>query len=281
MIKRSIITIIGLLISIPMLYAWGRKDHNYFMAWASGGYSQLVHNIEPARDYGSIGGAVGLGYEYHYNDFIFSTGLEFMLYNSRSKLDNYKIDRDVLDSEGYEVVYKYNFYKYREKYIMGTIQIPLLFGGRSDNFYAMGGLKIGVNLFGQSTINSEFETKGWYKQYIDEFENMPNHYYFNGFDANNKSKLDLSFMDVSLSAEIGWFLEDMTKFKRPNPVARISIFCDYGLNNVIDNRYPKGDFLNFPRANPVDIEHNTILQGNTAKGKRVNTLFVVLKQLLC
>ena len=103
---------------------------------------------------------------------------------------------------------------------------------------------------------------------------MPNHYYFSGLEAHNKDKLDHSFMDVSLSAEFGWFLEDMTKYKLPNPVARISIFCDYGLNNIISNQHAQGDFLNFPKANPVDIEHSTILHGTVAKGKRVNTLFV-------
>ena len=237
----------------------------------------LIHNIQPAKDYGSIGGAIGVGYEYHYNEFIFNTGVEFMLFNSGSNMDNYRTDRDVVDSEGYEVVYKYNFYKYREKYLVGTLQIPIMFGGRKYNFYAMGGVKIGINLFGQANITSEFETKGWYKQYIDEFENMPNHYYFSGFEANGKNKLDLSAMNVALSAEFGWFLEDMTRFKRPNPVAKLSIFCDYGLNNIIKQDYIGGDYMSFPRANPVDIEMNTILQSNVAKNKRVNTLFVGVK----
>ena len=172
--------IVGLMLAITLstttLLAQGRPERHYFSVWAEGAYSAFLHNIEPARDYGSVGGGLGLGYELHYNHFIFTTGAEFVLFNSRSKMDGYLTNRETVDSEGYDVVFKYNFYRFREKYLAGNIQIPLLFGGRAGTFYGLAGVKLGFNLFGTATVESEFETKRWYNQYIDAFQNSPNHY---------------------------------------------------------------------------------------------------------
>jgi hypothetical protein len=211
-------------------------EHN-LAAWGSAGFYNLNTDNSTIPSSGSAGLGGGLGYEFHKNIFIFQIGGEFQLGNSSMNIKDFSYDIDLFDTEGDEYIGHYSFTSNTDHYRMGTVNIPIMFGLHlGQKAYFLAGGKVGINAFAQSVTTSNVESSGTYYNLIDDFENMPNHYFgkkeeITSFDVLFKT-------NFSLSAEVGIYLSQPNRksFARNLRTAyRLSFFVDYGLVNLHDN----------------------------------------------
>lgn len=210
--------------------------HN-IVIWGSAGSTKLNTNSEFIRSFGGGGIGGGLGYEVQKNNFIFHLGGEFVFGNSSMEIDDFQIDVDLIDTEGDRYVGHYDFTENTDKYKLGMLNIPIMFGMQlGQKAYFLAGGKIGINAFTKSSTLSNVVSTGTYPEFIDDFGNMPNHF-FGEYEETADFDLELN-TNFSLSAEFGIYLSQprtKTFSSRVNTAYRLAFFVDYGLANLHDN----------------------------------------------
>jgi outer membrane protein OmpA-like peptidoglycan-associated protein len=244
------------------------STRHYVGGWLFGGYSAMFHSFDETSVLGGGGGGLGLGYQLRVKNFLFNTGAEFEFLNSATNVNNIRGEKRIFDTQGKEVILPYDYKRNRDVQNVGIINVPLLAGmqfqGAQTYYFLLGG-KVGLPVMGSNSNRGKVMTKGYYKEYIDTFTNMQNHYYG---EQTFKSKSGLSTFstNVMLSGEVGIELNDFLSFwpkagkalkknvtrvksenvyrisdafTREAPRIRVAIFADYGLLNINGNE-PKG-----------------------------------------
>ena len=117
--------------------------------WGQVGYSAILSSdfeYQPETPFGfnpqavgGVGGGAGLGYQLRYKRFLFTTGAEFQMYNSHTRLGN--IVREFPIEQYATMHYAYD-YQMQDRWQAGYLQIPLMFGMElSDWYWQIGGKK--------------------------------------------------------------------------------------------------------------------------------------------
>ena len=219
---------IASLLSIVNISAQNKSyiDNNIII-WGTGGQSALTSVLPAINSTWGLGYGVGAGYEFQYKNFSILTGVEYTHLKPSLKLDNFSIDvSNLIDSEGDRFLGHYTFSNNSDKYSLGNINFPLEFGFRSNLFYFLAGLKVGMNILAKSKTESLVSFSGTYENYLGTFENMPNHS-FGSFNPINEYQPIIS-LNCSATAEAGVTFGNKTKY-------RLGVFFDYGLLNVNGN----------------------------------------------
>jgi len=150
------------------------NNYHFLSMWGGAGYSGWVSQMDPVtydinskangapavngtadpKFIGSGGGLIGLGYEFHRKNFMFSVGPEFRFIGSSDKI-NFLYDGDFqysfgdnqtqYGSEG--MIKRYRFDNLRESQAIGQVTLPIMFGGNFDKYYFLAGAKVGYTLF--------------------------------------------------------------------------------------------------------------------------------------
>lgn len=257
--------------------------------WIEGGASSFLDNMEQTKNAIGGGGAFGIGYELQHKRFLLDIGVEFQYAATTINLNPVKegpinmIDDDPMNSlelrryNGY-----FEFLERKDISNIGTVNIPIMMGGKFNKFYFLVGAKIGAQMMSSSTVKAITKHTGEYLAFIDPFENMPNHYFRTD---NIESKPNKAFffgtIDVKASLELGAALgnpKDVVNY-------RIGLFADYGVLNantgVKNNSFvtiPEGNDLQFQQVlTSIQNSTNHIYSTGLAQGKNVNTLFAGIK----
>ena len=103
---RFIILILILFCSVG-LQGQSEETHHFINVWGAGGYANLFNSVPYTRAIGGPGALVGFGYELNYKRFVFNFGLEFDYKYVNIGRDDFRMDVDMIDTEGDDMVFHY------------------------------------------------------------------------------------------------------------------------------------------------------------------------------
>jgi hypothetical protein len=272
-----------LVVTVLILVAVGvTAQKHYVKVWGGVGYANFLTNAENLTPWGGGGGLLGLGYEIALNRFLLSIGGELDFKTTFIRRDPFKIELDMIDTEGDPLVYTYDFShdKYRENYNIGYVNVPLMFGAQFSNkmYFLLGG-KFGMCMFGNAILKSHVKTSGKDPTLIDPFVNMPEHF-FTDLDLKGSNPVSLDFT-ITASMEIGKIIYPMKKRSRIH--YRIAAFADYGIKNI--NPEPAKDSRNIitipvddrNQADVLNVQMNSTFTSVLMKDRLINPLLVGAK----
>lgn len=273
--------IIFILSSINITWAQPRQ---YVNGSVGLGYTSIMHGIDHTKIPGGVGYSIGTAYELRFEKLLLNTGLEFSHLNSVTSLYDYVEEFDFLypQIENHYLTYYYKFSQYREKYSIGYLNIPFYAGYKTDKFYAMAGVKLGINLFGNYKTKATLVTTATDPMFIDTLSEMPNHY-LNTKEFVKNSKFNAG-LNIVPGIEIGAILDEwiygrfrhIRHYKRPPYSYRAGLFVDYGLSDINTTRRDL-KILTEPGSDPLDVDVNGLMASNVSKGKRFGTFMAGLK----
>jgi len=270
MSKRLSLLLTTVILFISAIY----PQKNNIVLWSSGGYSDFFENADKLTSVGNAGAELGVGYEFAARNFIFQTGVGYQHLNASLQLQDSLHNRMMIDTEGDIYNGYFSFSNNNDLYRMGNVVIPLLFGAKYNKFYALAGVKIGLNITATSTHSSNIRSFADYGQFINFFEDMPNH----GFlTREEKNTYDVKFdTNYSASIEFGYNFKLGTN-KKSLVSYRIGAFADYGLNNINTKNNAEADLiLNDNNAAYIPYFNSTLLSRDF-KGTALNTFFTGVK----
>ena len=181
-----------------------------------------------------------------------------------------------------------------------------MIGVQHRKFYLLAGVKVGANVLTRAHSTAIVNTFGRYqdpnnKLIFDDFRNMPEYQFFNGYQLKGSAKASLG-MNVDLSFEIGGRLGqvyDAVGYDVPKRKIeyRLAAFVDYGLLDIHTNRDLRGIVMpegyNVGATSPVynttsmidNLQVNDIMSTQTVNAdgttqpfaKSVNSLMVGIK----
>ena len=244
------------------------------------------------NDKGFVGGGLGVGYQLRYQQFLLTTGLEFNTYNSDMGFSN-QPDGTFLLSYGMNpypntMTYHYDFSGLNDRLVTGFAQIPILAGMELKSFplFWQAGVKVGMGVWGQSTITGRLSTTIDDKELIEGMTDMWNHTLVTNADVaavnpNCRPTAVQLGLNVAATAEVGVNLDPWLQ----GPKVRVSAFADYGFLNVRDR---KMTIVNNPNAqdipmqmmvdnNPLHFPVISALSTTSATNAKVNPFLVGVK----
>ena len=257
--------------------------------WAEGGASAFLDNMEQTKYALGGGGAAGFGYELQHKRFLMDIGVEFQYASTFATMNPLQegpismIDDDPMNTlelrryNGY-----FDFLKRQDISNIGTVNIPVMFGGKFRHVYFLVGAKVGLNMMYSSKVKAETNHVGEYLAFMDPFQNMPNHYFCTDeIESQPNSVAFFGQLDVKASLELGYAFGDPKKVVN----YRVGVFADYGVLNVNtgakNNSFvtlPTGSDLQFQQVmTAIQQSSNHIYSTGLAQGKNVNSLFAGVK----
>lgn len=240
-----------ILLAMMMLFttlpSWGQyrrrgglaEGDQYHFGYVSGhmGYSMLSMHATGTMPVGSLGGGVGIGYEYRNSGLWANFGLQLSFHRSSLQRDPYTIEHAGAMRDGDLMREGTMFYDVtqRDEISWNFIDVPILFGYYTHGFHVGAGLKISY------ALNPTSITKGTYNLRFRPnnteaiIDNLPDRglkvYDYRSEQANRLN------VGVGLIGEIGYdLLSSMPSHSRICHVLKLSFYFEYGLNN-----YNKGD----------------------------------------
>ncbi len=270
-LKYRYLTIFFVLFTVSWVSAQGRSS---LIVWGEGGYTNMFNDADNIKSLGRAGFGIGGGYEWRKKSFIIHAGAEFVQFNSVLQMDDFIYELALTDTEGDPYTGKFYFSDNKDRYQLGYINIPVMLGLHFNKFYFMAGGKTGFNVYGKSKMDYGAISAGDYPQFIEDFENMPNHFFDeNKVKSSSSVKTKINF---ALSAEAGISLRSAAE-KKSNISYRLAVFCDYGLVNIRDNSYAEDLILDRGNGMPYQPGLNSFIRTAELKDKHLNTLFTGLK----
>ena len=257
--------------------------HHLFGLHLDGGYSKLFGNMPQALN--TPGGyTVGLGFDYSYTGrgIILQTGLAVCWQDVNNNIlkDSLVID-PIKDSEGTDFRLQYDLTDRVDKSRNIYLQLPILAGTYFYGAYFLAGVKLNLQVWGNTQTKLNVTTTATYDRYIGPWEEMDNHGIRKEVEEVRKGdKLNLKF-DVMATAEIGyeWSLGNYGKKGYHKQSAkdyrlRLGAFVECGLLDIM----PKGDKKSYviPESSRYDFstfEFNHMFSTAEARQYHVRNLF--------
>jgi len=220
----------------------------------------------------SLSGEFGVGYTNFISEKVgIHIGANLALYNSNSTFDGVKIiSKNLIDDEGDHFDMHTTLDRYEETHKATFLSIPLMAlfeTGRTNKFYFMGGVKMGIPL------NVEYKAFGGAitnKAYYPDYDNWLTEQKFAGYgsfeDISSQGELDYT-VSVALALETGVKLSVGSKF-----VLYTGVYFDYGLNDIAQNKGKS--FVNYNNSEPSEFTVNSATIYST---NRTNVMAVGIK----
>ena len=246
-------------------------------AGASVGYSTLLENYDDLETIGKVGGTFGVGYELHFNKFLFSAGLEAQYVTADATFELPDMQRKIFDTQGKLATMNYAFGTIEEAHRLMYVSIPLMVGAYHEGFYFGLGAKVGLAVSPMTNMQVKYETSGIYGEYIDDFSGMLNHGY-GPYSYTKGYKNEKMPVRGSVIAEIGYDVlhTARTRDERKRNGLRIAAVCEYGLNNTFNTKEPaESIMINKDNANEVTVL--PYYPSHDISGHRVSNLYAGVK----
>jgi len=173
----------ALLIGIGNVNAKSPKKSDYVNIGLYGGYSTLLGKSSRMIVPGSLGAGLDIGYEYREGQVWLAGGAELSYLSSTCKSDIQIENIHFQDTRLTNAIMKYTMLSSRqEMQNMGVAKLYFMAGYCTGNhmksgWYAGGGVKIGSQFDLYNTTKVSYQTQAEYDRYIEDYKDMPNHYY--------------------------------------------------------------------------------------------------------
>ncbi len=252
-------------------------DKHYLSLSASGGYYSLLENISEIKTVGGGGVTLGVGYEFRYNKLFLSGGIDFQYGASTLIYQGFDVHRELLDTQGKPVSFHYYVDEYRDTQHDLRIGVPIMIGFCTNGIYGGVGVKFSYAPRTITTPSVTYETTGSYSQYIDDFADMPNHFYTK-YTAPGRSEVIMK-PQGHVIAELGY---DILNRERMNnyalcSVLKIAAYAEYGLNSCMSGTDHNGVLYGFDETNPVQLTVNSYYAQRDLSKARIVPLYVGIK----
>lgn len=241
------------------------------------GYYSLLENMQDVRTRGGVGGALGLGYEMRYNGFWLGVGLDVMYGSTTMTTAGFSVDRELIDTQGKRVNYHYDVQSYTDTQHDLRVGIPLLLGFYTNGFYGGAGFKFSLAPYTATTPTIHYRTTGGYEKYIDDFENMPNHFYTE-YTVNGRSEVKIT-PQAHVVAELGYDIlnkERMSAYALCS-VLKVALYAEYGLNSCLKGTIHESETYSVDPVNPVILNPSSYYAHKDLRNARIVPLFVGVK----
>ncbi len=263
-----------------------QTTHNIYLS-AEGGYSSFL--LKDAPDFTTSSGwgsGFEAGYELNVNSFVLKLGAECTFLNAGLDLGDFTQEFALIDDDNPNQPYtgNYTFSGNSDSYSFANLNVPLMVGFRVRSFYLLAGGKVSFNLYTHSKTTTTVLSTGTYPDFIDDFEDMPNHSFG---ETKEVHKFSGNFPgNAYLSGELGFYLNDKlpkrTKYRRApsgnKTKFRIAAFADYGLKNLHENTKNESLLLDGGGSvSPFRPYLNSFIRSENMHGSKINNLFVGLR----
>ncbi len=252
---------------------------DYVLIGASGGYSTLIGKTPEMSVPGLANGGFHFGWEVRREHFIYRPIFVELKYFSSSCNTNLTIpDVPIKDTQLGDAIMHYKMLsplKETQRFFMPSIGFAFGYSGNNYSysqlngaFYFLAGIRLSLKLDIDNKANLHYETSATYDRYIDDYEDMPNHFYTDR-NASEKVKYGSKVCGI-FSGELGWELNmpHYDKFK-------IGAFLDLGFTNIMYGIETKAWEAN--SENAVDVMVHSYYNSPEMKGKYVVPLMTGLK----
>lgn len=257
---HNIITLVCFIVALPIwqdLYARNpyrpqsntTDSYHFIYITGSGGYSSLKENNNyDITTTGNFGGVIGLGYEMRVNNFWMSIGGDLSFLQNKSIMaSSYKTTHDAKDTQGKPIVMNYDITRQEDMNKWWYGNLPLMFGGYYNMFYAGAGVKVGFPIKGlyKNSTHIQYSTSASYPQYIDDFKEMTNHFY-GDFDTITTNNIKLN-TNVAIIGEIGVdVLANVRNHSDFCHVLKIGFYFEYGVLSLMNHTDGNNERVLFP-----------------------------------
>lgn len=222
--------------------------HHRLLVYGEGAYSHVPFGNSDFKWGLGYGVGAGILYEYQKEHFLLDVGVGFLWQDVEHKR-TLTTTGEVTDSQGTSYILQTQHNR-SDRSRLGYIEIPILVGATWDWFYMLGGLKIGVPLFGNTLCQTRVTDVAEYDRFFVPLDNMTNHALRIDVPfSQKKERIDYKF-DSRLSLEFGVNLgsatihhvendsildldpieiEEKEKESKSNVECRLGVYADYGL----------------------------------------------------
>ena len=238
MAKKILLLTLALGLSVAMSAQSFRRHHSafevgddYHFGYVSGsiGYSMLQTSVPNAMPHGSLGGAVGVGYEFRNSGLWANIGVQMSFHRSSLAVDEYTYEFPGKDTQGKDVTLQYRVNQ-TDEMEWNYIDVPILIGYYVSGFHVGAGIKVSYALNPVTRSYGTYTISGLYETYAEPFHDMPDRGYTD-YDFENRVANQLN-VGASLIGEIGYdLLSSMPTSSRICNVLKLAFYFEYGLNS--------------------------------------------------
>ena len=250
-----------------------RDTRHYFYSNITPAYSIIFDDFENTQEKGGFGSIVGLGYSFMLPYFWLEIGAEMQSLSSYMTIIDDLSDKRVRDTEGDEVTYHYNKDLWYDRQDLLYVGVPLMLGYRYYKGFSIGvGFKYSFNVFGESRNRLRYSISSTYSDYIEDFENMPNHF-CGDYDMFVRRDITRKVMDHkgAVCLEAGYVVYDnhknYTSIRNRHVLFRLSGYFEYGLSQLMRN-YEVHEMYTLNPANPAELINNPYYLSTSTRSKR-------------
>lgn len=191
---------------------------HHLALYGEGAYSQLLL-VQPgwlwSRGYSA---GLGLVYELEYGHLLFQTGLGVSWRDAQQRVDTQQYTRADEDTQSSDNTVMYRIDR-SDRARSLQLDLPLLVGGRWGAFYCLGGVRLGVPVYGNTRMQAMSSTMAQYDQYYDSFTDMDNHGLRTRVTSFQQAARLPYALDTRLHIELGTYM---------GMRARIAAYSDFG-----------------------------------------------------
>ena len=278
--KRIVFYLLLLVVGSMQAEVWKQTNvwtKHYLALSGEVGYFSLLENMPEVTTRGGASGALGIGYEMRYQSFWVGAGLDVQYNNSTMTTAGSQVDRAIYDTQGKPVHLHYDVEGYTDTQHDFRVGLPVLVGFCTNGIYGGVGARVSIAPMCFSTPSVTYKTYGAYEQYIDPFEDMPNHFYTE-YTTRGRSELRL-VPQVSVVAELGYDIlnkERMSAYAKCS-VLKIAVFAEYGLNSCMRGVKTESDLYTVDSTNPIYLIPDSYYATKDLRTHRIVPLFVGVK----
>lgn len=266
--------------------------HHLVGMYVDGGYSFFLNNVPDYKtDPGGYTVGLGLMYAYQHGPMLVQTGFGARWQAVKDRVNDQRWSRSDIDSHNTPFTLYYHFYDRTDRMRNIYFNLPIAMGGYLGHFYGLGGLKLNLQLWGDSRMEATGST---YAEYIDANGNnifigpqyqMDNHGLRKDVDIANKGgKVNLG-ADLLVTAELGYEIPMSDKgrptYRKKNEQdmrIRIALFAELGVLNIC----PKKDNLLYDIPEPTRYDFPTYtmthaFSTNAASAHSIHSFFAGLR----
>lgn len=267
----SVACLCGLLITCQPVKAQFVSD--YFLVGGSGGYSTLVGHTSEMSVPGLANAGLHIGWEVRRVHFIYRPLVfDFQYFSSKCNTNLSITDVPIKDTRLGNAVMHYNTLtplKETQRFFIPSIGFMFGYSGNNYSysrihgaFYCLAGLKLSLKVDIKNSVNLSYSTSATYERYIDDYEDMPNHYYTEHKSSETVNYGPKVMVGCMFSGELGWEfnMDHYDKFK-------VGAFADLGISNIMYG-FDKNECAPNPE-NVVDVMVDSYYKSPQMDGKYI------------
>lgn len=291
MLKRTIYIyiILCLFLSTNALFAkvsrsrLNRNTHHYFYTNITPAYSIIFDKFENTEAKGGFGSITGLGYSFMSPSVWFEVGAEMQMLSSYMTITDDFSDKRIIDTEGDEVTYHFNKDSWYDRQDLLYIGFPVMLGYHHHRGFSVGlGFKYSINILGIGHNRLRYSISATYNDYIEDFEDMPNHFYcdYESYVRDNITNV-VNRHKAALCLEVGYSVYDnhrgYQRVRKRHALFRLSSYFEYGISNVMRRQYESQELYVSNANNPAKIDNKLYYLSNSNYNTRTQPFMVGIR----